>query len=480
MRLGKTTLLHFGSQVVVSGAGFAVTWVISYLLGEEVLGQYAVIVGIGFFWLAIPIRAVGNAVRKRISEGRDPEGYLGAGVVLNALVGVVLASAVLLGGELVARVSPNPSQTFFQILVQYNLELAALVVSTVAYSTVAAGLEGQKRVAWAGWLQAFERITRSTAQVALVVLSFGVSALVASHAAALAVAAVVGLLTSELRPSVPTREEIRELVSYARYAWMSTLRSNVFGWMDTIVLSFFVGAGLIGIYEAAWGIASLLGMVSLSIRRTLFPEVSDLSEQGDYDYIRHILEEGLLFSGVFVIPGLAGALVIGERVLQFYRPSFGIGQPILVVLVLAYAADVYASQFLNVINAVDEPRAAYRVNVAFIATNLTLNVLLVWQFGWIGAAIATATASALRAVLGYRTLTRLIGRPSLPLREVGIEVVAAALMTAVVVFARPIVPFRRSGTLMLVGIGAVVYVGALVGLSGRVREKVQSLTAAIA
>lgn len=475
MRLGKTTLLHFGSQVVVSGAGFAVTWLIAYFLGEAPLGRYAVAVGLGFFWLTIPAAAIGNAIRKRISEGEDAAGYFGVGILLNTVLAIAVAVVIYGAGELLAPRLTDSSPEFVRILVEFNTELAVFVIGTISYRTIEAGLEGQKRVAWSGGLQALERLGRSIAQVTLVLLSFGVAALILSHALSLAVAAIVGLVSSHVRPSIPTREQITDVLAYARYVWMGSLQTHVFGWMDTIVLSFFVTAGLIGIYEAAWGIASLLGMVSLSIRRTLFPEVSELSESGDYDYIRHILDEGLVFSGLFVIPGLAGAMVIGERVLQFYRPSFGQGETILVILVVAYAADVYASQFLNVINAIDRPDVAYRVNLGFILVNLVLNVVLVWQFGWTGAAVATAVASGLRATIGFRSLSNIMGPPSIPIKEIGLETSAAILMGVVVFVARPYAPHRRAGTLMLVALGAIVYVITLLTISTRVRSKARSL-----
>jgi O-antigen/teichoic acid export membrane protein len=241
--------------------------------------------------------------------------------------------------------------------------------------------------------------------------------------------------------------------------------------MDTIVLGFFVSATFIGIYEAAWGLASLLATVSSSIQNTLFPEMSELSERDDYERIHHYLNEGLVFSGIFIIPGIFGSLVIGQRVLQFYRPEFGRGAGILIILVLAYGADVYGSQFLNTLNAIDRPDIAFRVNVVFVAVNLVLNVALVATVGWYGAAVATMASTALRFALGYRQLATVIGAPEVPLLELGKQGLAAAIMAVVVSVARPYPPSNRAGTLALVATGAAVYLVLLLAFSTRVREK---------
>jgi O-antigen/teichoic acid export membrane protein len=246
----------------------------------------------------------------------------------------------------------------------------------------------------------------------------------------------------------------------------------VYGWLDTFVLSFFVTASFVGIYEAAWGIASLLGIVSIAIRRSLFPEVSELSTKDNFAQIKHILEDALLFSGIFVIPGLFGAAVIGQRILKFYRPEFGQGAGILLILIGAYAADVYGSQFVNVVNGIDRPDLAYKINAAFIAVSLALNILLVWSFGWYGAAVATATSSVVRTILGYFALQSTIGTVPVPVGEIGREVLAATTMYGILLPIAPMIPAGRVGTLGLVGFGAIVYLGALLLLSKRVRQKV--------
>jgi O-antigen/teichoic acid export membrane protein len=264
-------------------------------------------------------------------------------------------------------------------------------------------------------------------------------------------------------------------MAYAKYAWMGALRGRVFGWMDTIFLSFFIGASLIGIYEAAWGIASMLAIASSSISQTLFPEVSDLTTERGFDQVRHYLDEALAFSAILVIPGLIGATVIGDRVLRFYRPEFAQGSMVLLILIAAYLADVFASQFTNVINGVDRPDAAFRVNSVFIGCNIVLNAVLIWAIGWTGAAIATAVSSAIRALVGYWVLDGIIESIRIPFRTLGLQILAAGIMAAVVYPVATLIPPGRLGTLLLAGTGGIIYTVALLGISPRVRSKTLSL-----
>lgn len=478
MRLGKTTIVHFTAQVVVSVSGFASTFAIAYFLGADGLGVYALVSALGFFWLVIPADAVGTAVAKRVSESGGETRYVSAGLALNGAFALAVAVALLAVGRALEATVATPDTEVGRVLVDLHEPMALLVVSAVLFKTGLSALKGTKRVDRQGLLQAVERVGRATLQVSVLVAGFGLVAVVVGHALSMLVVGVAAFVLVGLRMGRPTAEHVRSLLSFARYSWLGTVQSRVFGWMDTIVLGFFVSATLIGIYEAAWGLASLLAMVSSSIQQTLFPEVSELSTEDEYDRIHHYLNEGLVFSGVFVIPGFFGCLAIGQRVLKFYRPEFGRGAGILLILVAAYGADVYGSQFLNVLNAIDRPDVAFRINVAFVAVNLVANVGLVVAYGWYGAAVATASSTALRLALGYRQLSAVIGAPDVPVAELAKQGVAGAVMSVAVFVSRPYAPNNRTGTLLLVGLGAVTYVALLLALSVRVREKARGLVPA--
>jgi O-antigen/teichoic acid export membrane protein len=475
MRLGRTAFSHFLSQVVVTASGFVATWLIAVVLGADGLGLYTVVIALGFYWLVIPANAVGMAVKKRMSEGDSPAAFFGGGLVLNAAVVLVVVPLVLFSGELLGGIVSRDRELMVT-LIRFDAEIAALLTAAVAYRTIQAGLQGQQRVAVTGWLKAGERGLRTALQIAALAAGLGVVGISFGHAGSLAVLAAVGLAISQYRPSRPSVDHLRSLLSYAQYAWAGTLRGRVFGWLDTLVLAFFVSASLVGIYEAAWGIASMLAIASASISQTLFPEISDISTDAEYEQIKHYLDEALAFSVIFVIPGLVGATVLGERVLRFYRPEFGQGTGILLILIGAYLADSFASQFLNVINGIDRPDVAFRVNGAFIAFNLALNCLLVWQIGWYGAAIATALSSLLRAIAGYWMLTRILGDLSIPVGQLARQLLAAITMGAVVAPIEPLAPEGRIGTVLLAGVGAGVYAVGLLAIAPRIRSKALGLT----
>ena len=113
----------------------------------------------------------------------------------------------------------------------------------------------------------------------------------------------------------------------------------------------------------------------------------------------------------------------------------------------------------------------------FIVLNASLNVVLIWQYGIEGAAVATALSVAVSLVLSYRALSRLITF-ALPHRQITFQWASALVMGAVVLGALELVEMTDIVTnnavivVTLVGLGAGVYFLVVLALSREFRGTV--------
>ena len=467
MRPAKNSILYFIADVSTSLVGFISTLYFARVLGSEPLGEYFVVIAL-IGWLTIPTDGVASAINKRISEGGDDDTLLTAGVSLSAVYGVGLGAILILAQQ----------QINSYVGTDVSVLLAGLLLTNICFKIVVDAIAGQKKIASAGFLRTGERILRVTSQVTLVYLGYRVIGLVGGHVVALAGGVAIGFLIFGLRPQIPDKKTLRTLLSYGRYAWLGNMKSKTFGWMDTLVLGLFVSSGLIGIYEISWRLASILILVSNAVETALFPEISEISSSGEYGEVRELLSEAIFYAGIFIIPGFFGTLVLGSDILRIYGTEFVAGAPILLILIVARTINVYEMQMLNVINGVDRPDVAFRINLVFIGVNVTLNFLLIWQFGWYGAAVATTVSSVVMLVLSYRAIDELMGVPSLPLAGIGKQILAAGGMAATVFVTQRALPFENMyATVGLVFFGAACYGIYLYVLSKRIRTKLRSLTA---
>lgn len=466
MRRDRTAVLHFAAQVVRSMAGFGTTLLAARYFGAAGLGIYSQVLAL-LFWLKFPSNSLTTAISKRMSESEELTGHFTAGVLATLSYGVVVATGVFLFEELVNGYLDADAA---------HLVVTLLVVNSV-FDIVKSGFIGQKRVAVAGWLGTAEQILRFAAQLTFVLGGAMVIGLVLGHVVSLFVFAVFGVVLLRNQLTVPDRDDFDELRTFAQYSWLGNLQGLALTWMDILVLGLFVANDLLGIYQASWTLASFLGLTSKSISKTLFPEVSDLGTSGEFTRAKELISDGLMFSGVFLIPGAFGASVVGDRVLAIYSSEFAAGATVLVVLIGARTLYAFGSQFLSALNGLDHPDLAFRVNVVFFSVNAVGNVGLVYLFGWYGAAVATLLSTAAYLGVGWYELRTEVGPIELPAAEIGYQTVASLVMVGVLWPLLPVVPQTIPGTLVLVLAGAGTYGVSLLALSSRIRAKVHRLTA---
>jgi O-antigen/teichoic acid export membrane protein len=464
LTLGRTAISHFLSQLALSVSGFVATLAIARVLGADGVGAYALGLSL-IVWLNVPLAGFQKALTKRLSEGTDQGEYLTAGVVANLLsVFFPAVLVVLFRSRVNAYVGADVAGL-----------IALVLLTNGVFNTVRDTLHGEKKVARAGWVRTVEQIARTVFQIVLLLLGYKIAALFVGHALSLLVGALVAVALIDTSPTIPSKRHFRQLYRYAKHGWSGGFKGNTFNWMDTVVLGFFVSTALVGVYEVAWTLASFLAVASNSVRSTLFPEISDIAADSDDARVHHYLNEGLVFTGVFLIPGFFGALALGPDLLRIYNTEFTQGAFVLVLLIVARTLDAYASQFTSVINGLDRPDVTLRIDLTFVVVNMTLNVVLVFQYGWVGAAVATLVSTGVSLVLGVSALTRLIGAPDLPSREIARELGASLLMFGAVVGLERVAPSGMWATVALVLAGAAIYTGILLGLSPRIRRKAEAL-----
>lgn len=470
MRLGQTSIIHFASSFVSSVLGFVSTVYIARILGPDPLGIYQVAIGL-VSWLAIFGRVgISGAIKKRISEGSEPGKYIAAGAsVITALLIVVTGGVVLFRGEVAAYV--NYPASGYIVLILLVVLLNSLVVSL---------LDGLKLVHVSGVLSPIRTGGKAVAQIIFIIIGAGTAALFIGHILGFAVAVAVGgyYVFRDLPPvKVPERRHFEGLFDFAKFSWLGDIQSQMFSYTDVLVLGYFVSSGLIGIYTAAWNVGQFLILFSGTLTSTLFPEISSISAERDPQAVSGIVEQSLAFGGLFLIPGLFGGVLLSERILRIYGPEFPQGATILSILIVANLFMGYQNQLLNTLSAINRPDLAFRVNVVFVATNVVLNVVLIYLYGWIGAAVATTTSVAISLVLAYRHVNAII-EFDFPLGEIARQGVSGVVMAGVVYSGlRAEETYRLVGhnfsiVVILVIVGAGVYFTLLLGLSQNFRETV--------
>lgn len=452
MRLGQTSLIVFLSKILGSAIGFLATIYFARELGEEIYGFFALTLAV-VAWLGI-IKGFGfgSATVKRISEGDDPEAYLFASAFVKlALTGFIAVFVFVFRHQIDAYVGANVWQ--FVIL---------LVFVTIFSSFINAALKGYHLVHIYAPLSTAKQAVRSLVMVGLVYLGWELTGMLLGYAVGTVFVAVVGFYWIRPNLVIPRWRHITSLFDFAKFSWLGSMRSRTFNDVDIVILGVFVSGGFVGVYAIAWSLSMFLIIFATAITTTLFPEISKVSTEGNKEYVGTLTEDSLTYSGLLLIPGLVGGYLLGERLLRIYGPGFVIGETILWILILAVLVYTYAVQLLNVLNGIDRPDLAFRANAVLIVANITLNFVLIWWIGWVGAAIATAASAVVGLVMAYRYASHVVDF-TIPYAEIGRQWVAAIIMGLVVYGGLylentySMLSHNFATVMILVGIGAVVY-----------------------
>lgn len=467
MRIGQTSFIVFVSKFAKAALGFVATLYFARILGAEILGYYSIIIAL-VAWLELGGKiGVSSAVTKRMSEGEDQSAYFTAGLIAVGTLALVLSVGVVALRDLVNEYVGVEAAAF----------VVFLLVVKLLHSLVKAALKGERLVHIYGLLDPLKTGSRAFIQIGLVFAGYGLAGMVVGKGIGVIIAGLAALAFISVRLERPSREHFQSLFDYAKYSWLGNLESRSFNDVDIVILGALVSPALVGIYSVAWSIAKFLTVFGTAVKTTLFPEFSVANAEDEREKISSMVTDSVTYGGLVIIPGLFGAVLIGDRLLLLYGGEFVQGTAVLGVLIVATLARGYQKQLVNVLNGIDRPDMAFRINAVAIVANVVLNVTLILWFGWLGAAVATALSATIGLLLSIRALTHFVPF-EVPYGELGRQLGAAVVMAGAVYGARELVETTALVeqnvliVLALVTVGAGVYFGTLLAISSRFRSTV--------
>lgn len=467
MNIAKTSFIVFASKLVGSALGFVATLFFARTLGAEVLGQYALFLTL-IRWLSLAGNiGFSGALTKRMSEDTASDAYATAGTIVIAVLGVFLSVIILILDDTVNAYVGVPIAPLIAVTLLFSL----------FQSIITSALSGERKVHLTGLLSSIEMIIRSVAQISLIVVGFGLIAMIASYAVTTFIISIGGLALLSTSITIPTREHFKNLYAYAKFSWLSGLKSESFQSVDIFLLGVFLQPSLVGIYSAAWTVTQFLALFDSAVSSTLFPEISRFDAEDNQRTVVNLVEQSLTYSGLILIPGLFGGILIGERLMRIYGPEFIQGGSVLWILILSMLLYSYKKQLLNALNGLDQPKKTFQINAVFIGTNVILNILLIPPFSVAGAAIASALSVVVGMILSTVSLRSEIDF-SIPFGEIFRQFTAAIVMTGVVIGTETamesLIALNHNHiiVLSLVTVGTIVYFVTLFGISAQFRSTV--------
>ena len=346
--------------------------------------------------------ALGDSVIRFLAAEKDrakvADGFLSVCTVV--FISSSLASLLLfaLAGLLARSIFGDPEAAFYIRLA------SALILLTCMFNTSICFIRMQRKIGLRTAITLLHSLATLGLMILFVATGYGLSGVVISTLAAMALANVVAFAVT-LRQTglhMPKFGDIR------KYLWWSVPLVPNAGilWIiqvsDRYMVSYYVDTAAAGIYSAAYSIGNYAQFALMPLGIALYPNVVKTYDEGHPEQTAKYLKYGLKYLMMISIPSAFGLFVLARQLMDLLtKPEFAPGSR--VIPLVAFGGVIFCLYQIGVyvIHVANKTRITVWLLGSSALLNVGLNVVLIPRMGMMGAAWATLVAYS---VLGLMTL----------------------------------------------------------------------------
>jgi O-antigen/teichoic acid export membrane protein len=406
-----------------------------FVLGVTVLNILALTGHLGLY----------DGVARNIPRSSDKSGEFTAALLIGTAFSLVLSALLVISIPILTRVLGG--EQLSSVLVVIALCLPSMVI----YRISAGGFRGLEDHIGRVILQ--NVIMRGGVLVSIVAFlaaGYGVIGASAGWLSGLVFSTVAAFSLLYLRTDLlaPPRRWRGLVVTYTRplLRFSIPLMGAATIWqlmqkVDNLLIGAFLESSQLGIYDAAFTLSQLLLLFFWPFGFLLLPVLSDLHSRNEFKEMQTLYSTTTKWMAIISFPSIAYLLLFSPELLAtVFGESYRAGWKILSLISITLFVHVLAGTNKQALSAIGKTgKVFYGTTSAFIA-NICLNVILIPEYGILGAAVASATSYAVANVVFAFYLYRISGIQPISMALVKIlsgSSVAIALTYALIPDATP-------------------------------------------
>lgn len=387
--------LFFFGKILSTGLGFVLNILLTRTLGAALFGIYAYANTIVGFFMVFARLGTGKAVLRFLpaTGGKHAlRNWYAALALLTALIasiGIGIALFVLAPWINAITLGEDGFETVLRILAVV-LPINTLSNLINAIFRALEKLEYQVLV---------KNVIQPTVQILLVAIAFLLGYSLIGAVAALAIASILVLTIAFSimlgRTAVnPFGHRITgdrgEFFNFSLPLTLKDVGHKLYTRVDILMVGFFLTGSAVGIYQIAIIVTSFLTLPLSGINQLFPPVAARLHSDGSRDELREVYEIVTRWTFTIVIPPALVLMIYGNEVLSMFGEEFTAGVMVMFLFAIAQLTNCAVGpsgfllmmtnhQYLNLFN-----------QWALGIGNVVMNYVLILEFGFIGAALATA------------------------------------------------------------------------------------------
>ena len=203
--------------------------------------------------------------------------------------------------------------------------------------------------------------------------------------------------------------EHKERISFAFPLFFSAVFINVMQWIDTFFIGYFRSTAEVGIYNVALPLATSLGIFLTAFAPIFYPIIASMIAKGQEKNVHQVYATMIRWTYLFSAPLLLLIILFPKLIINiFFGEQYLAASTVLVILSLSYFINITVGLTFETLVSFGKTKLIFWLNSLAVIVNILLAVLLTPRFGIIGAATGTAITIALREIISFIIVKRLI------------------------------------------------------------------------
>lgn len=383
----KATSITLVTRVINLCIGILVSILLARLLGPEQRGIYALALLIPSFAAMFTGVGLGPSTIYFLGKKKYPPQTI-AGTNITISVYISITAVLLTVGFIILF-----KETFLLGVPVYAFVLVVCAIPFVKFTsiltTVVLGIH--KYVAYN-----VINIVHVTTQAALfglllLVSAFNLSSVLIVYLIATVVVFTVAIIYLKKQLGTFTlkidREYLKDAFSYGLKAYLGTIISFLHLRIDQLIINFFLNPVAVGFYAISAGLTERLWLLSESAGTILFPRISSESDETEKKRFTPLLCRNIL---LLTVVGAGTLFYLGRWLIELlYSTEYLDSIPAFKILLIGTIFVSGSKILANDISGRGKPLINSYINGVSLVVNILLNIILIPQYGIVGAAWAT-------------------------------------------------------------------------------------------
>lgn len=462
MSLAKISLKWFFFSVLTAITSFAGMVYFSRMLGPSILGIYFLFLSVLTAFNLFTNMGLQAATIKRISEGVQQSEIATVSLILRLSFFAFSALVII-----IFRPQLDP-----YIGAELSYYLVSILGLTQFSDIIREILHGEQKVDIGGAFDFFQQFLRVVIQSFLILLGFEIFGLIIGLGLGILISLVIGSNLINTGIKTPQKSHFKSLLTFSKFSFGNAIGGYLYEWIGIVMIGFFLTQQYAGVYGIAWGLSAIFLLLSQAISSSIYPKISEFSTRNQKHEIAEIFSESLTYSPLLAIPAFFGALVISKDLLgTVYGNDFEMGYLVLIILMLTRVIQSMQMVSVRTIEGMNLPNLVFKINIATTLLNISGTLLLVYLFGFIGAAIGSLFTIFVSFLWNTNVVCKILN-VKIPRGAIFLETSSAAVMGAAIFWVSSVMRLDIVSNLMLAVLaGAVIYFAMLLILSERIKSK---------